>query len=198
MLMSSSFMKAALSGEWEEARSGIVKLPDEKPEVFSTYTQWLYQGVVATQDREVPIDDDEEYLELAQAYILGDRLQDADFQDAVLDCIVAKSDEKVLGGSRVFPRIDVVHHIYENTAEGSSARKVMVDLYCWNARGNGTWLGPECKDAAPHDFLYDLAASLIVNRGPPGGMIPFEENTTCVYHVHGGTEGNTCYKARYA
>ncbi|KAK3070786.1 hypothetical protein LTS18_015014, partial [Coniosporium uncinatum] len=52
MLMSSSFMKAALSGEWEEARSGIVKLPDEKPEVFSTYTQWLYQGVVATQDRE--------------------------------------------------------------------------------------------------------------------------------------------------
>jgi len=198
MLQSSNFIKAALSGEWAESRSGVVKMEDATPEVFSTYTQWLYQGVIATQDRDMPIEDDEEYFELARAYVLGDRLQDADFKDAVIDCMIAKSEEKKAGGSRVFPRLDVVQHIYENTVEGSRARKVMVDLYCRNARGNGTWLQPEGKDGAPHDFLYDLAASLIVNRGPPDERILLEKNTACMYHEHGGVEGNTCYKARYA
>ena len=40
----SRFFKAALSGKFYEARSGVVVLADENPKVFDRFNAWLYTG----------------------------------------------------------------------------------------------------------------------------------------------------------
>ncbi|KAL9006407.1 MAG: hypothetical protein Q9188_000812 [Gyalolechia gomerana] len=39
----SSFFKAATTGNWDEAKTGIINLPADDPQVFEIFLDWLYQ-----------------------------------------------------------------------------------------------------------------------------------------------------------
>jgi len=44
--ISSEFVRLALRGEWTEASTRRIPLPDDEPDVFSVYLHWLYNGLI--------------------------------------------------------------------------------------------------------------------------------------------------------
>jgi hypothetical protein len=82
----SPFFANALNGSWAEADSRVVPLPDDAPPTFAVYRTWLYTGLLACTNGS----DSDEWELLACAYVLGEKLQDSDFKDTVIDAMVEK------------------------------------------------------------------------------------------------------------
>lgn len=181
-----------MSSDWKESRERSVALKDDDPDTFEVYLHWLYFGTVPTRDDE---SSDTEYLQLAKAYVLGDKLGDGNFKDVITDAMIHKSRFLTVSagksvGTRFFPGGIVIRHIYDNTPKSSEARHLLVYLYAEN--GNGQWL----NDPAlfPKEFLMDLAVALFGRQGKPTPATPTAESNTCKYHQHGS---GPCYKDRF-
>lgn len=69
----SEFVRLALRGEWKEASSRSIPLPDDESAVFSIYQQWLYSGLICTPSTDTASEPNGEYTMLVKAYILGKR-----------------------------------------------------------------------------------------------------------------------------
>ncbi|KAF2801691.1 uncharacterized protein BDZ99DRAFT_528162 [Mytilinidion resinicola] len=82
----SPFFANAMNGAWAEAESRVVPLPDDAPSTFALYRTWLYTGLLACKSSS----DSDEWELLACAYVLGEKLQDSDFKDTVIDAMVEK------------------------------------------------------------------------------------------------------------
>jgi hypothetical protein len=172
-----------------ESESRAVRLEQEDPEIMQIYLNWLYRGTL-------PVRHDEqgsgEYMELAQAYVLGDQLQDNDFTDAVIDAIIDKYQYY-----NVWPGYNTVSYIFDNTADSAKARRLLVDIYAYV--GNAEVLDKvEKNDSLPKAFLYRLAAALFnidsrTRRNSP--QSPRNLKNTCIYHQH-GPDPALCYKVR--
>lgn len=100
---SSDFFKIAMSSVWRESRGRSIELKDDKPDTFEIYQHWLYCGTVPTKDNSREKDKDETvYLQLAEAYVLGDKLRDGNFKDVIIDAILHKSRFKDSDGTSSF------------------------------------------------------------------------------------------------
>jgi hypothetical protein len=148
---SSAFFKSAMKPEWTSATSRIVDLTDEDPNIFEIYLHWLYFKTLSTIHNRPPIADIE-YIELAQCYVLGEKLLDMKFKNAVIDALieVLENDPE---DNCFLPDYDIINTIYEGTTEGSPARTLLVDM--WQGRAT-----PSCKaalDECPPEFTMDLA-----------------------------------------
>jgi hypothetical protein len=75
---------------WKEAQERTIKLPEDDPEVFSVYQEWLYDGLIHTGSQTLFPATDDEYEALVKAYILGEKLMDQDFKDATIDATLDK------------------------------------------------------------------------------------------------------------
>lgn len=116
----SEFTRLALRGVWKEALGRTIKLPEDDPEVFSVYQQWLYDGLVHTSSGTIfPTKTDDEYEALVKAYILGEKLMDPDFKDAITDAIVDKF--------RCLRRFDtgLTTLVFNETPSGSPLRRLL-------------------------------------------------------------------------
>ena len=83
---SSQFFDAALNKQWQEGQTRVVDLPESDPETFKIYANWLYSGTLLVDDElAVPAAEKDIWDLMVKAYILGDRLCDKDFKDAVTD-----------------------------------------------------------------------------------------------------------------
>ena len=67
----STFFAAALAGDWSEARSNLVLLPDEDPGIFQVFVRWLYLGKLGEN---LTCISDKTAMEAAELWILGDKL----------------------------------------------------------------------------------------------------------------------------
>jgi hypothetical protein len=77
-----------MSRDWKESKQRSVHLPNDDPYAFELYLYFLYRGrLPAKPNRSEPAAESEE-LQLAKAYVLGDRLQDGDFQDFIIDVMI--------------------------------------------------------------------------------------------------------------
>jgi hypothetical protein len=95
---SSGFFRAATNGNWEEADTKEIQLPDHKPAAFDTYSNWLYTGKIvldcedsistASNRLEKGRMSTTAWAELLGAYILAHYLLDIAFQNALLDDIL--------------------------------------------------------------------------------------------------------------
>jgi len=72
----SPFFAAALDGNFAEANSKAVSLPDEKPMVFEAFVQWLYIGHFKVEHGKVSSE-----VLCAEAWILGNKIACLPFQD---------------------------------------------------------------------------------------------------------------------
>ena len=159
----SKYFEKALSGGWKEAKECSFQLEEEDPESFQLYLHWLYRRTLPTRIDEPGYSGNAEYLQLAKAYILRDRLQDGSFQDVILDAIVNKCRTRANDGSTWFPVGPVIEHIYQNTTDSSKARRLLTDLYV--CHGSGDWLREWIEPSAtPKDFLFDLATGFLDKR----------------------------------
>ncbi|KAF2018157.1 hypothetical protein BU24DRAFT_449675 [Aaosphaeria arxii CBS 175.79] len=102
LIENSEFFKKALSGPWEEARTGVVSLADVEEATFRVFVSWLYTMDIPSsaegwEDISGPIHSDKvekanrpflfhpEILQLymLKAYILGDRLVAPEFKTSM-------------------------------------------------------------------------------------------------------------------
>ena len=87
----SIFFSAALNSHFAEANSNTVSLPDENPETFENFVQWLYAGEIQVDVR--PDDSYKAHKELSrllvESWTLGDMLGCPAFQDAAMTQLLA-------------------------------------------------------------------------------------------------------------
>jgi hypothetical protein len=72
------------------------------------------------------VDPADMFVELARAYVLGEKPIDVKFKNAIIDTFVAVGT--AMGYNPIGERVDI---LYEGTPEGSPARKLVVDA-CGN------------------------------------------------------------------
>ncbi|KAK5691275.1 hypothetical protein LTR17_025722 [Elasticomyces elasticus] len=163
---SSGYFTARLKPEWSRQSSDEIRLPDADHSAFNIYVNWLYMRGIARSS----LDDDdedaqsEEWLNLADAFVLGDALVDSEFQASVLETL------RFMSGSRQRKSFwavatEVVAVIYDGTPTGSPVREVLLDLFLLHADGQ---LPDDEILALPVEFLQELEKapqSLAVMRG---------------------------------
>jgi hypothetical protein len=186
----SDFFVSASKKEWMEFQKHQITLPDDDPGVVDLYIQWIYSGrIFSRQSADGGPGDGKEFDLLIDGFVFGERVQNGDFKDAVVDALIksfAVPDKK---GQRWCPAAPWVDRAYAGTPEGSPLRKLLVAMYV--IHGNRTWL----QGTTNIDFLADLAGRFMEDRK----ALP-RPNTTkldlspCCYHHHG--EGESCYKAK--
>ncbi|CAK1360060.1 unnamed protein product [Cercospora beticola] len=76
---SSKFFQTALKEEWREGQEKKVDLPEDKPEAFGVYTEWLLQGKITSgtgkpTEELTSYDVTLEHLLLADLYVAGRRV----------------------------------------------------------------------------------------------------------------------------
>ncbi|CAN9199729.1 unnamed protein product [Alternaria alternata] len=114
---SSEFFKNATKPEWR-TESRPVDLSDEQPAIFKRYCQWLYTGFIAPG-----LLAESSSGCLAYMYVLGEKIVDHEFQNAVIQAIISDMDRM-----NVVPSLRTIKIIYDGTTEESAARRLLVDI----------------------------------------------------------------------
>ena len=149
--------------EWASVRPDprIIDLPDDDAAAFGLYMQWLYS-------RKLPILPDspessgtsaEGYHTLAWAYVLGERLMDNEFKNAISDAYVLYARGSTPAKCH-YPCNEEIRIIYEGTSEKAPIRKLLVDIWC--CRGKYEWI--ENDSDLPKDFLVGVMKALLKGR----------------------------------
>jgi hypothetical protein len=179
---SSRYCRAALEGPWEESKSRSIPLDDVEPSVFHVYTSWLYRARLPVRIDAPGLEGNAEYLMLARAYVLGDRLQDVAFCDACMDGMVVKAKMKSAPTNQWWvPVGPVVAYIYDNTTPNSKARRFLLDFYTHHGQSHWLERWADRDVDLPAEFLFDLAVQLLKRRPAPGRALFMNP---CEYHDH--------------
>jgi hypothetical protein len=194
----SEFFASASKKEWKEGQEHRVPLPDDTTPIVDLYVQWIYSGKILSRKtlvEEEAADGQECKNEpafdlLIGGFVFGEKIQDGNFKDAVLDALVHTVTTPNEKGVCWYPTKSWVDQAYVGTPEGSPIRRLLVDMYTYH--GKADWLDGQ-KNV---DFLADLAGCLLTKRRnnqqqqqqqEPSGP----EVNGCKYHHHGEEGG--CY-----
>lgn len=176
---SSAFFKAACTGQFLEAESQKVKLPDDRAELFDLFVQWLYSQNLKQifEDVTLPI-----WRTLIELHILADKLQVLKLKNTILDQMLCKADEALgRGPARMparegFPTNVDISLAYENTPVTSPMRKFLAELFALLRDFSVE------KDEVPKDYLYDLAMAMKLPWFVGGYGLPGDMKTRGRYH----------------
>lgn len=155
----SKFFQTALKAEWKEGQEKKVDLPEDKPEAFGVYTEWLLHGKITpgtgkpTEDL-TSYDITLEHLLLADLYVLGEKLMDDRFCAGVMKAVAELCLVEATDGGQFFPGERAINTIFEGTREGSPIRAWLVDEY-W-AHGSKNWFEPPRSAEYCAEFLLEL------------------------------------------
>jgi len=150
----SEFFERAFNGNWKEAESRLVNLPEDDATIFSLYVQLLYTGKILTQD------DDGEFNKLCQLYVLCEKLQDTDAKNEILQAMLAT----IRGGMPSWaPGLLALKTIYRGTPDNSPARRLLLDIFV--ERGNYSCVAVHIQHGfyLP-EFISDLTVQLLKQR----------------------------------
>ncbi|RAL12597.1 BTB/POZ domain-containing protein [Aspergillus homomorphus CBS 101889] len=170
---SSPFIDKALTGTWKEQANHTIQLPNEEPEIFGTYVQWLYFGTLPV----IGGGAEPEFLQLVKAYVLGNKLLDTGFQNALIDAIIERRRAKNADGRCSAPTMATINHAYLNTTPSAPIRQLLVDISA-NRTTSPKWLKHPETDL-PQAFLLDLVAKLLDRRAVK--QLPLQASD---YHVN--------------
>jgi hypothetical protein len=186
----SAFFKAAMNHGWSEASQRSIRFEVDEPDAFDAYLHWLYYGTIPSQ---VDENGSAEFLMLSQAYVLGDRIQDGDFCDAVVDAIIDKCNTLTADNTYMFPTCRESSSIYAHTTGSAKIRALLVDLY--GKEGDESWM-PAGEEDIPKSFLFNLTKlTLYEARNAFWTQDHLTWVIPCAYHQH-GPDPATCYRNR--
>ncbi|KAF2466688.1 uncharacterized protein BDR25DRAFT_268059 [Lindgomyces ingoldianus] len=179
---SAEFFRNAMKPEWASARPDprVVELPDDVPAAFSLYMHWIYsKRLPVLPDPKELVTGEGGYHTLAYAYVLGERLMDFEFKNAVQDAYVlyARGSPPT---KRYYPTNEEIRIIYDGTRENSPMRKFLADIWTW--RGKYEWI--EKDRDLPQDFLADVTTALLKTRPPIEDLSRPWKNSHEQYHDH--------------
>ncbi|KAK5127924.1 hypothetical protein LTR85_005041 [Meristemomyces frigidus] len=146
----SGYFRAAFSGSFAEATTGVVRLPTENATTFGRCVTWMYS-------RQLEDPEGDNYNVICELWALGDRRQIPMLMNAMVNAFATKN-------LRLWkaPTTEL-QYIYENTTPTAGLRRMAVFILsnaCGpkildNARANRTW--PE--DALSHDHKEGAESS---------------------------------------
>ncbi|MCJ1365703.1 hypothetical protein MMC16_004828 [Acarospora aff. strigata] len=180
----SSFFKAALMGRFKEAAAGKVELPEDRPELFDHFVQWIY-----TQDLKQVIAEatPSRWTTLFKLYVLADKLQVETLKNAIMDYVLYMAQVAVKDGAprAEYPTNADISAVYENTPPASPMRKFLSELFALLPKFSIE------KDEVSKDYLFDLAIVLRLHNKVSTGL-PCIMKEPCRYHEHDSAEKRTC------
>ncbi|KAI9790485.1 MAG: hypothetical protein M1833_001924 [Piccolia ochrophora] len=181
----SPFFRAALRGNFKEAKDKSITLPEDDSFVFRFLVLYMYRGSlpefqlnIMTKRSNLSI-----YLEL---YFLADKLSLESLQNKIIDQL----RQGFANRSRI-PAPSSICRIYERTAPGSKLRQWAVQIALREMLNTGaadpTAQYEECFDMSG-DFGRDVAQYIIVDAIRPAGVRVKKpepmRGTNCEFHVH--------------
>lgn len=182
----SAFFKAALSHDWREREEGLVTLLEDDPSAFELYVSWLYTKRVASKfSDEEGTKRSQECALLTDCIVLGEKLQDVGFKNALVDCVIAVSTNDGNGNGCCITRPSRVNKIYEHTSPAAPVRRLLVDMWAWY--GMPDWFtSREMGQIDYHnEFLLDLGKKLLAVRAKPFINNPCTLGNRAAYHETG-------------
>lgn len=189
--------------EWASLRSDpkTIELPDDDPAAFGLYMSFLYSGqlpILQEANSQTTTDSEElneNYNTLAYAYVLGERLMDVPFKNAISDTYVlcargtapAPPNAAAFTIPRRYPSNEEIRIIYSGTTDSSPLRRLIVDI--WSCRGKFDWIDQDSD--LPAEFLAEVVKALLKLRPNDSSTMSLSrpwKNTHEQYHEKPGTE----------
>lgn len=119
------------------------------------YVHWLYTGLI-----------NGDTIPMSQAYVLGEFIQDLQFQDVVMKKLIPMIQKEK------HPPESCVEIIYSGTSEGSPARRLC--LHIWGYMIYQTQdLVEHMADNMPVEFVRDLLKVVILKKNHPKKAQPW-------------------------
>ncbi|KAI4201797.1 MAG: hypothetical protein LQ350_002997 [Teloschistes chrysophthalmus] len=142
----SPFFKKAVNSDFAEGKTGVVKLPDDEPEVFEIFQNWLYRDHLELTSVEAS-----KMTLLLGLWVFGDKIQAPGFQNAAIEAL----RDRTVGSPRIFRLKDILF-AYNNTPSASALREFIVDLYVWEGA-----IGESIEKFLNEDYPCDFIASVV-------------------------------------
>ncbi|KAF2130154.1 hypothetical protein P153DRAFT_315864 [Dothidotthia symphoricarpi CBS 119687] len=167
---SSEFFKNAMKPEWRTDLTKPINLSNERPDTFEQYSRWLYtRRIVTTTNSRVT------YVDLAHLYVLGEKILDKEFKDAVIHATI---DRKMQGGNH--PSASTIKILYEGTPANSPARRLMIDFWVFAATPSWNTV-KDPSELMSTDFLIELLPMLFKHRMRPAESPPWVASPESYY-----------------
>jgi hypothetical protein len=166
------FFDKAMGPQWKESKERKITMPDDDAEVMKIYVYWLYCGALLMYPPKSQESADREDLSYVKAWILGDKLLDLEFQNAVIDGIFERYHTEPRDGKRwnVWP--GAVDYAFDKTYKGAPLRRLFVDMYClWSKKDILASWGRE--EDIPHAFLVEAVRTLAKRPFSCANLLPW-------------------------
>jgi hypothetical protein len=201
----SEFIKKALdpASGWKEAKENVVRFPEESPEAFQVFVTFINSGVIhldhfkgakGAATNEDDLDEDQEWNNIAQVWLLSDRIDSITLKDAVVDTLAS-----LVRDSGKVPT-SLHRPIFKGSVSKSGMRKLLTDIavHCWFPGTLADQPGdPECAD-----FFRDIGVEAMKRtartiQGQSLSLAPYDrQDVKCHYHDHDAEE-KPCYKTMF-
>ena len=131
LVQKSDFFKAALKGDFEEARNGKISLPEGDAEIFVSFVDWLYCNNVWSLNIDTTVEEDESGIMDAddkwwdkhfRLYLMADQYSSVDLMNQLTDFLIYSFS----GGPH--PRLAILVPAWERAAARSQFRVLLMDM----------------------------------------------------------------------
>ena len=141
----------------------MVRLPEDDPETFATYINFVYTNNVATNPSDgvkASSTFSNEFVDLCKLYVLSEKLCDMEAKNATVHAILATNCKKASDGHTYAPGTKAVSIMYAGTLKDCPGRLLMADMWTITT---AQYLASNA-DELPRDFLVDLAVAFRKDR----------------------------------
>ena len=150
----SPFFKAAFNGNFKEAAEGDISLPEDDPETFERFLQYLYTksynlSSYATDKLEACQRQTWEYVKL---YVFAEKAQVEPLQHHIIRGLFALEQKK---HTKYPVPYECIKYAYDHTMPGSPLRRILAATYVWHTQV----LAPKLLANTP-DLAADVACGL--------------------------------------
>ncbi|KAL9049972.1 MAG: hypothetical protein Q9162_006914 [Coniocarpon cinnabarinum] len=177
----STYFRAMFASPFFETGTGIVDMPEDDPEVVHAYVHFLYHGTIKFQQNGGSENIDDWTIPL-KMWLFGDKHQDTEFADSVMDAIIYQSHDLDQDGNRWFPVQQATKLVYQNTASPNNPlRRLLVAQHVRHGR-IGWYQDCSLSDVDP-TFLLDLTMAFFEQRVTGTAYDSDDLHNTCTYHL---------------
>ena len=131
----STFFKAAIERPFIEKHEQLVKLPEDSPEVFGMFVDWVYTGQYKGMNEELLKDSEitgpDELKKFMNLFLFADMVGAPLLKKEMID----KYFKILRMGPGLFPvpHVNIVAKLYQQTMPKSCLRKLWMSLHIWRA-----------------------------------------------------------------
>ncbi|KAL9089339.1 MAG: hypothetical protein Q9159_002555 [Coniocarpon cinnabarinum] len=185
----SPYFRAMFSKPFAEAKTGVVNLIRDESSVVHAYLHYVYHNTILFDPSGTDIEDNDWFPPI-KLWLFGDKYQDVDYADRVMDAIIHRTRDMDENGASSFPIREATKLVYENTVSASCPlRRIIVAQHM--KYGRPEWYDDEDWDITDSAFLLELAKAFFRKRMGTAPADPDNVHDTCAYHLHADGQ---CYK----